>query len=200
VRYIGNRSSGKMGYALAEEAMRLGARVILVTGPTALNAPNGSDVILVQTAEEMRSAVVSRLGEATMVIKAAAVADYRPKQAAAQKIKGKNAITLELEPTTDIAAEVSRLRKEQIVIGFAAETENVMTNARRKLAAKALDAIVVNDVSDPKIGFDSDRNAVTILTADDNIQVPEAGKHEIALVILRFAATLKQRRASHSTR
>ncbi len=200
VRYIGNRSSGKMGYALAEEAMRLGAKVILVSGPTALKAPKGAEVISVQTAEEMRAAVVSRLGSATMVIKAAAVADYRPKQAAAQKIKRTSAMTVELEPTADIVAEVSRLRKDQVIIGFAAETENVLANARKKLSAKSLDAIVVNDVSNPKIGFDSDRNAVTILTADDAIQVPEASKREVALAILKFAATIKQRRSTHSTR
>jgi phosphopantothenoylcysteine decarboxylase/phosphopantothenate--cysteine ligase len=200
VRYIGNRSSGKMGYALAEEAIRLGAKVILVSGPTALKAPKGAEVISVQTAEEMRAAVVSRLGSATMVIKAAAVADYRPKQAAAQKIKRTSAMTVELEPTADIVAEVSRLRKDQVIIGFAAETENVLANARKKLSAKSLDAIVVNDVSNPKIGFDSDRNAVTILTADDAIQVPEASKREVALAILKFAATIKQRRSTHSTR
>jgi phosphopantothenoylcysteine decarboxylase / phosphopantothenate---cysteine ligase len=198
VRYIGNRSSGKMGYALAEEALKLGAKVILVSGPTALAAPKRAEFISVQTAEEMRAAVMEQLSGATMVIKAAAVADYRPKQAATQKIKRKDAMTVELEPTADIVAEVSRSRKEQIIIGFAAETENVMVNARKKLAAKSLDAIVVNDVSKPNIGFDSDRNAVTILTADETIQVPESSKQQIALSILKFAASLKQRRGARS--
>lgn len=198
VRYIGNRSSGKMGYALAEAALKLGANVILVSGPTALKAPKGAEMISVQTAEEMRIVVMERLESASIVIKAAAVADYRPKQALAQKIKRKGAISVELEPTADIVAEIARLRKEQIIVGFAAETEDVMANARKKLAAKSLDAIVVNDVSKPNIGFDSDRNAVTILTADDAIQVPEASKQQVAQAILKFVASLKQRRVARS--
>jgi phosphopantothenoylcysteine decarboxylase/phosphopantothenate--cysteine ligase len=201
VRYIGNRSSGKMGYALAEEAMNMGAKVILVSGPTALNPPNGAEFFPVQTAEEMRAAVLSKLSLATIVIKAAAVADYRPKKKAEQKIKRKGSITVELEPTTDIVAEIAKKRKNQIIIGFAAETENVMSNARKKLSAKSLDAIVVNDVSKPGIGFDSDRNAVTIITADGASQVPEASKQQVAKSILQFIVSMKQSRtASHSIR
>jgi phosphopantothenoylcysteine decarboxylase / phosphopantothenate---cysteine ligase len=196
VRYIGNRSSGKMGYALAEAAQSMGARVILVSGPTALKAPSGCEVISVESAEEMRNAVLKFLPEATVVIKAAAVADYRPKQAAAQKRKRKGPVSLELEPTADIAAEVGARRTNQLLIGFAAETENALENARKKLAAKSLDAIVVNDVSQPGIGFDSNRNAVTIISADEVVELPEAPKTEIAREILNFVAKLKRRRVT----
>src|SRR4051812_45897552 len=198
VRYIGNRSSGKMGYALAETAIAMGAKVILVSGPTALSAPKDAEMIRLQTADEMRAAVMSKLDAATIVIKAAAVADYKPKQAAAQKIKRKDAMSIELEPTADIVAEIARKRKNQIIIGFAAETEDVMANARKKLAAKSLDAIVVNDVSKPGIGFDSDRNAVTIVTNNDSVEVAEATKQEIAKSILQFVATLKKRPVKQS--
>ncbi len=137
VRYIGNRSSGRMGYALAEAALRRGARVLLVSGPTALQPPGAAEVVAVETAEEMRQAVLSRLGDATIIIKAAAVADYKPKQRSQQKIKRKGALSLELEPTSDILAEVASKRSSQIVVGFAAETENVLENARRKLAVQS---------------------------------------------------------------
>jgi len=197
VRYIGNRSSGKMGYALAEAALNMGAKVILVSGPVSLTPPKGAAMVQVQTAEEMRANVVENLAKSTIVIKAAAVADYRPKQVSKQKIKRKNDMTVELEPTVDIVAEISKRRKHQIIVGFAAETENVMENARKKLASKRLDAIVVNDVSQPGIGFDSDRNAVTIITADGTSQVPEASKKQIAESILRFIVSLKHSRTVH---
>lgn len=193
VRYIGNRSSGKMGYALVESAMRMGAKVILVTGPTSLHLPAGAEVIPVQTADEMQRAVLAKLPDATIVIKAAAVADYAPRQVSAQKMKRKGPMTLDLEPTADIAAEIGKRRKGQLLIGFAAETENALENARKKLQSKALDAIVLNDVSKPGIGFDSDRNAVTIVTHDSMRDIPEASKPEIAHEILKFAAVLKQK-------
>ncbi|MCU1307350.1 MAG: Phosphopantothenoylcysteine decarboxylase / Phosphopantothenate-cysteine ligase [Acidobacteriaceae bacterium] len=196
VRYIGNRSSGKMGYALAEAALRMGAKVILVSGPTALKPPEPVEFIAVQTADEMRTAVLSKLEQATIVIKAAAVADYKPKQVASQKIKRKGPLTLELEPTADIVAEVGQRRDRQLVIGFAAETENVIENARKKLNSKSLDAIVVNDISKPGIGFDSEDNAVTILTADREIEVPKASKQQIALEILKVVSSLEQRRSA----
>jgi phosphopantothenoylcysteine decarboxylase/phosphopantothenate--cysteine ligase len=196
VRYIGNRSSGKMGYALAEAALRMGAKVILISGPTALKAPEPVDFIAVQTAEEMRTAVLSKLENASIVIKAAAVADYKPKQVAGQKMKRKGPVTLELEPTADIAAEVGKRKGRQLVIGFAAETENVIENARKKLNSKLLDAIVVNDVSKPGIGFDSEENAVTILTAEREIEIPKASKQQIALEILKVVSSLKQRRST----
>ena len=192
VRFIGNRSSGKMGYALAEQAKRMGAEVILISGPVALNDPAGVRTVRVETAAEMREAVLRELPQATIVIKAAAVADYRVKQASKQKIKRKGPLTLELEPTSDIAAEIGARKKGQIVIGFAAETENALEHARKKLEAKSLDAIVLNDVSQPGIGFDSDANAVTILTRDQQIEVPQAAKSAIAERILKFTAELQR--------
>jgi phosphopantothenoylcysteine decarboxylase/phosphopantothenate--cysteine ligase len=194
VRYIGNRSSGRMGYALAEAALRMGAKVILVSGPTALKSPEPVELISVQTAEEMRNAVLGKLDQASIVIKAAAVSDYKARHIADQKMKRRGSITLDLEPTSDIVAEVGKRRSRQIVVGFAAETENVIENARKKLNSKSLDAIVVNDVSKPGIGFDSERNAVTILTADETIELPEASKLEIAREILKRVATMKHRR------
>ncbi len=191
VRYISNRSSGKMGYALAEAAVRRGAKVILVSGPTALAAPGDVYFVPVESASEMLDAVMARLNDATVVIKAAAVADFRPRQKAQQKLKGKNAFALDLEANPDIAAEVSARRRAQIVIGFAAETENVLENARRKLAAKKLDAIVANDISQPGIGMDSDRNAVTIITHSEVIEVPESSKREVAEKILDAAKKLR---------
>src|SRR5205085_5964202 len=150
VRYIGNRSSGKMGYALAEAALNMGARVILVSGPTVLKPPSAARTIFVQSAEDMRNAVMEQLPQASIVIKAAAVADYKPRHFAKQKIKRSvtGLSTLELEPTTDIVAELakSKQRESKIIVGFAAETENVLENARKKLLAKSLDVIVVNDV------------------------------------------------------
>ena len=164
VRYITNRSSGRMGYAIAEAALRRGAKVVLVSGPVSIQPPGGAEVVSVETAEQMRQAVLQRLDQSSVVIATAAVSDYRPKTAVRQKIKRSGPIALELEPTADILGEVARRRHDQVVIGFAAETENALENARKKLAAKSLDAIVVNDVSRPGIGFDSERNAVTIIT------------------------------------
>ncbi len=195
VRFIGNRSSGRMGYALAEAALRRGARVILVSGPTALKPPSAAEVVAVETAAEMREAVLARLPQSSIVIKAAAVADYRPKQTSEQKIKRRGALTLELEPTPDILAEVATRRTTQVVVGFAAETENVLENARKKLAAKAVDAIVLNDVSRQGIGMDSERNAVTILTPTEQIEVPETSKWEVAHRVLDAVVRLKQQRS-----
>src|SRR5205814_584600 len=145
VRYLTYRSSGRMGYALAEAASRRGARVLLVSGPTALTPPGAAELTQVESAEQMRQAVLELLPEATVVIKTAAVSDYRPKSAASQKIKRSGPMSLELEPTVDILAEVSRHKNSQIVVGFAAETQNALENARKKVASKSLDAIVVND-------------------------------------------------------
>jgi phosphopantothenoylcysteine decarboxylase/phosphopantothenate--cysteine ligase len=149
----------------------------------------------------MRDAVLVRFPDASVVIKAAAVADYRPRQTAAQKIKraGKG-LTLELEPTADILAELGAHRFEkQILIGFAAETENLIDHARGKLAAKHVDAIVVNDVSRPGIGFNSDRNAVTIITAEDSLEVPESSKFEVAQRVLDTVVKLRGARVSGSS-
>jgi len=193
VRYITNRSSGRMGYALAEAALRRGAHVLLVSGPTNIAAPNLAEVTRVETAEEMRSAVVQLLPQATIVIKTAAVSDYRPKTTASQKMKRTGPISLELEPTQDILAELAKKKSNQLIIGFAAETENILENARKKLARKSLDAIVVNDVSRDGVGFDSDRNAVTILTQDEVVEVPETTKWEVAQRVLDQVVKLRKR-------
>ncbi|HZQ69048.1 MAG TPA: bifunctional phosphopantothenoylcysteine decarboxylase/phosphopantothenate--cysteine ligase CoaBC [Terriglobales bacterium] len=199
VRYITNRSSGRMGYALAEAALRRGARVLLVSGPTALIPPGAAEVTRVDSAEEMRQAVLKLLPEASIVIKTAAVSDYRPKAAAAQKIKRTGPMALELEPTGDILAEISRLKSSQLLIGFAAETQNALENARKKLASKSLDAIVVNDVSREGVGFDSDRNAVIIITHDEAIEVPETTKWEVAQRVLDHVVQLRKRRTQPLT-
>jgi phosphopantothenoylcysteine decarboxylase/phosphopantothenate--cysteine ligase len=196
VRYLTNRSSGRMGYALAEAALRRGARVLVVSGPTSLTPPGAVEVTRVESTEEMRDAVLDLLPQASIVIKTAAVADYRPKSAAGQKIKHKGPMTLELEATPDILKELSSKKTSQIVVGFAAETENVLENARQKLLSKNLDAIVVNDVSREGVGFDSDRNAVTIITRDDVVEVPETTKWEVAQRVLDQVVKLRLQRKS----
>jgi phosphopantothenoylcysteine decarboxylase/phosphopantothenate--cysteine ligase len=193
VRYITNRSSGRMGYALAEAALRRGARVLLVTGPTAIAPPSAAELTRVETAEQMRNAVLRLFPQATIVIKTAAVSDYRPKAAAGQKLKRTGPLSLELEPTTDILADLAAKKTTQLIVGFAAETENVLENARKKLARKSLDAIVVNDVSREGVGFDSDRNAVTILTPDELVEVPETTKWEVAQRVLDQVVKLRRR-------
>jgi phosphopantothenoylcysteine decarboxylase/phosphopantothenate--cysteine ligase len=150
----------------------------------------------VESAEQMRDAVLNLLPQATIVIKTAAVSDYRAKSVSGQKIKRKGPLTLELEPTADILKEISLRKQSQIIVGFAAETENVLENARQKLASKRLDAIVVNDVSREGIGFDSDRNQVTIITDDEVIEVPETTKAEVAQRVLDQVVRLRQRRNS----
>jgi len=208
VRFLGNRSSGKMGYAVAEAALRRGAKVILVSGPTAQQPPGAAETILVETAQQMRAAVLEGWQRATMVIMAAAVADYRVQSTAAEKIKRNGPISLQLEPNPDILAELGVLRQElsvlreaeaahlPVLIGFAAETENLLANARAKLEKKHVDAIVLNDVSRPGIGFDSDRNQVTIVSATEEIQVAEASKLDIAQAILKAALSIRRRRSS----
>lgn len=193
VRYLGNRSSGRMGYALAEAAIRRGAKVILISGPTALKPPSAAETVQVQTAREMRDAVLAHLERSTVIIKAAAVADFTVRNAAGQKIKRTGAINLELEPTPDILKEIAARKGSRIVIGFAAETQNALENARKKLQTKSLDAIVLNDVSQPGIGFDSERNAVTILTPTDQINVPETSKWEVAHRVLDVVVTFRAR-------
>ena len=194
VRYLSNRSSGRMGYALAEAALRRGARVLLVSGPSAVTPPGAAEVTSVESAEEMRDAVLRLLPQASVVIKTAAVSDYRPKAAAGQKIRRKGPMTLELEATPDILKELSGRKESRLVVGFAAETENVLENARQKLVAKNLDAIVVNDVSHEGVGFDSDRNAVTIITGDEVVDVPETTKWEVAQRVLDELVRLRQQR------
>ena len=198
VRYIGNRSSGKMGYALAEAALRRGAKVILISGPTALKPSSAAEFTAVKTASEMRQAVLAHLERSTIVIKAAAVADYTVRNAAEQKIKRKGPLTLELEPTPDILAEVGAKKGTRIIVGFAAETENGLENARRKLETKSLDAIVLNDVLQPGIGFDSERNAVTIITRTGSENVTETTKWEVAHRVLDAVVRLKAERTARA--
>ncbi len=193
VRFLGNRSSGKMGYALAEAAERRGARVILVTAPTALHPPANVEVVPVTTTEDMRDAVLNRMNKATIIIKAAAVADYRPLRQAEQKMKRSGPLTIELEPTQDILAEaVARRRPGQLIVGFAAETQDALAHGRAKLARKGADAIVINDVSREGIGFDSDRNAVTFLTPTTAVELPEMSKRDLADRILEEILGLRR--------
>ena len=206
VRYLGNRSSGKMGYALAEAARQRGARVLLISAPTQVQPPAGCEMIPVITADEMHAAVLKNLPHVTLVIKAAAVADFRPRIQADQKIKRSGPITLELEPTEDILAEVVQRRNPgTLVIGFAAETNSPMEHGRSKLERKGADAIVLNDVSREGIGFESDRNAVTFLTPSTAIDLPEMSKRALADRILDEALALRHSRnvitetATHST-
>jgi phosphopantothenoylcysteine decarboxylase/phosphopantothenate--cysteine ligase len=195
VRFLGNRSSGKMGYAMAEAAERRGARVILVSAPTALRPPANCEVVPVTTTAEMRDAVLSRLDQATIVIKAAAVADYRARVPADQKLRRSGPLTLDLEPTEDIlAAVVERRRPGMLIIGFAAETHDALAHGRDKLLRKGADAIVLNDVSREGVGFDSDRNAVTFLTRDRSMDLPEMAKRELADHILDEVLTLRRPR------
>jgi len=194
VRYLTNRSSGRMGYAIGEAALRRGARVLLVSGPTSLTPPEAAEVTQVESAEQMRDAVFRLLPRASIVVKTAAVSDYRPKVTAGHKIKRKGVMNLELEATPDILQELSRNKTSQIVVGFAAETENVLENARQKLVAKNLDAIVVNDVAHEGVGFDSDRNAVTIITRNEVIEVPETTKWEVAQRVLDQVVRIRQQR------
>jgi phosphopantothenoylcysteine decarboxylase/phosphopantothenate--cysteine ligase len=185
VRFLGNRSSGKMGYAIAEAAMRRGARVVLVSAPTALAPPAGCAFVPVVSAEEMRVAVMEQLPCATVVIGAAAVADFRLPTVGGEKLRREGSLHLELEPTADILREVGAGRRPgTLVIAFAAETDASIGRAREKMLAKGADAIVLNDVSQPGIGFDSDRNAATFVTREDSVEIPEMTKGEVADAIL----------------
>lgn len=194
VRFVGNRSSGKMGYALAEAAQARGAKVILISGPSPLYPPSHVEVVKVTTADDMRNAVLSRMVEASMVIKAAAVADYRPVTVSEQKLKRTGPLTLELAPTEDILAEVVRRRKAgQLIVGFAAETENRVENGRAKLLRKGADAIVINDVSGRR-GIEADTNAATFLTRSTAIDLPEMPKRKLADRILDEMLALRRPR------
>jgi len=199
VRYISNRSSGKMGYGLAAAALRRGAQVTLIAGPTQLTPPPGAVFVPVQTAEEMREAVLQHLPSATVVIKAAAVADYRAQHPAAAKIKGKRDLTLELTPNPDILAEVAGRRTGAFIVGFAAETHDVAANARAKLESKGIDLLVANDVSQQGIGFDADENEVLLFDRWGGTRaLPRMPKTDAANMILshilavRAAASAKK--------
>jgi phosphopantothenoylcysteine decarboxylase/phosphopantothenate--cysteine ligase len=197
VRYLTNRSSGKMGYALADTAARRGARVVLVSGPTALETPPDVERVAVRSTAEMHNAVMAHLGPATIVVMAAAVADYRPSARRDQKIKRNGErLVLEFEPTVDILADVARVKGDRIVVGFAAETDHVAEHAQRKLAAKAADMIVANDVTAEGAGFDHDTNVVTIFTRDGRqMPLPRMSKRQVADKVLDRALEL---RGAHS--
>lgn len=200
VRFISNRSSGKMGYALAQAALDRGAKVILVSGPVSLEPPRGAEVVRVQTAAEMRDAVFSKLDAATVVIKCAAVADFRAAHPAAQKIKKQGKpVSLELNPVGDILAELGRTDLgNRLLVGFAAETENVIEYARRKLEEKNCDMIVANMVGAKSVGgegsaFESDANEVSmVMRGGEVIEVPRAPKREIADRILGQVVRLRR--------
>jgi len=203
VRFLTNRSSGKMGYAVAEAAARRGAKVALVSGPTSLETPQGVERVEVRSADEMQRAVQARFSTCTIAIFAAAVADYRPVEKSSQKIKrGKDALTLRLEPNPDILASVARDKGDRLVVGFAAETEHVAENARKKLTQKNADLIVANDVSKDGAGFDVDTNIVTLFSRDGrDLPLPCLSKAEVAQRILdealRLRGVLKSKPASH---
>jgi phosphopantothenoylcysteine decarboxylase/phosphopantothenate--cysteine ligase len=195
VRYISNRSSGRMGYALAAAAARRGAQVTLVSGPTALTPPPATIFLPVQTAEEMREAVLQHAAGAALVIKAAAVADYRVRRPAEQKIKGKRDLTLDLTPNPDILAEVARRATGAFIVGFAAETTDVAANARAKLEAKGIDLLVANDVSRRDIGFDAEENEVLLIDRwGGSRPLPRMPKSAVADAILDEIQAL---RAAH---
>jgi phosphopantothenoylcysteine decarboxylase/phosphopantothenate--cysteine ligase len=196
VRYISNRSSGRMGYAVAEAARRRGARTMLISGPTALTPPEGVEFVPVTTVAEMRQAVLKRWPEATVVVKAAAAADFRPQRRPAQKIrKAGTELTLVLEPTEDILSEITRDKGRRIVVGFAAETEDLLARAHAKLQAKHLDLIVANDVGGTENGFDSDYNVVTLLGSGGfQRPLPRMRKTDVAQEILNEVVRLRSQR------
>lgn len=205
VRYITNRSSGKMGYAVAEAAADRGAKVLLVSGPTSLEAPAGVELIAVRSADQMHRAVADRVGEASIAILAAAVADYRPAQPSSEKIKkSASEMTIALEPTTDILAELGRRKSQLLLVGFAAETNNMAENARAKLRAKNADLIVGNNVTSPGAGFDSDTNVVTLFARDGrDLPLPKLSKievaHRILDEVLRLRTVSGQSAAAHKS-
>lgn len=191
VRYISNHSSGKMGYALAQAAMEAGAKTVLISGPTALAAPERVELISVTTAEEMLQASLSQATECDVFIAAAAVADYRPAQVAAQKMKktDKDELTLTLVKNPDIVATIAALEQKPFTIGFAAESENVLEYAQQKLQRKKLDLIIANNISINGIGFNSDENAVTVIDQQQRMDISQRSKHQLAHELIKIVAT-----------
>ncbi|MBI4445194.1 MAG: bifunctional phosphopantothenoylcysteine decarboxylase/phosphopantothenate--cysteine ligase CoaBC [Acidobacteria bacterium] len=185
VRFISNRSSGKMGYAIAHEAAQRGATVTLITGPTYLPAPSGVRVLPVRSAVEMRDAVLSHFADADVVVMAAAVSDFTPVTVEAHKIKKATASSvLQLHPAPDILEEIGKLKQSQFLVGFAAETQNPLENARLKLREKRLDLVVLNDVSQPGVGFQSDYNQITVISPDGECEdLPLLPKHQVAQLL-----------------
>ena len=199
VRHISNGSSGKTGFALAEAARLRGAEVVLITGPTHLQAPPGITCVPVRTAVQMRDAVRDHFEAADVIIKSAAVSDFRPAAAVAEKVKKEDAsLTLTLERNPDILAELGAMKGHRVVVGFAAETSDLFANAQRKVNKKSLDLIVANDVSDPAIGFGSDHNRVHLIDAAGRVEpLPEMSKRALAEAILdRVQVVLTQRQGN----
>ncbi len=194
VRFLSNHSSGKMGYAIARAARLRGAEVTLVSGPTCLQAPWGVTAVAVESAQEMRDAVLARIADSTVIIKAAAVADYRPRLRAAEKIKKNVApLVLDLVKNPDILGELGQIKGERVLVGFAAETGDLLENAARKLAEKNLDMVVANDVSQEGAGFNVDTNIVKLLFRDGRLEdLPLMGKDELADLILDRVAEMRK--------
>lgn len=206
VRYVGNRSSGRMGFAVAAEARRRGARVTLVAGPTRLEPPAADDLVRVRSAADMHAAVMAAAERADVVIMAAAVADFTPASPASQKVaKGEAPLTLRLERTRDILAELGQMPSRRasgrpLLVGFAAETGNAAAKARDKRARKGIDLIVANDISQPDAGFEVETNAVTLIGADGEREVPVQGKDRVAAAILDHVEQLLRARAATPVR
>lgn len=188
VRFIANRSSGKMGYALSEQALAAGAEVTLITGPTSMAPPRGVKLIQVKTSADMQHAVQMEIANQTIFISTAAVSDYRVSQPSSQKIKRQEnqSLSLNLESTVDILESVRKINSKTFIVGFAAETENIIENAEKKRIKKGVDLMVVNDVSQTDIGFESDDNAVTVLSKRGAIDIGKASKRIIAGQLLRM--------------
>jgi phosphopantothenoylcysteine decarboxylase / phosphopantothenate---cysteine ligase len=185
VRFISNRSSGKMGFALAEAAVKAGHSVVLISGPVALENPQGAKVINVVSAEEMHKAVRAQIDSADVLIMCAAVSDYRPVSVHLKKMKKKpENLTLQLVPTTDILREIGNNKKDKFVIGFAAESDNLIENAKKKMSEKNLDMIVANPITESDAGFESDTNRVTMISKDGNSEKIEGPKTEIGKILV----------------
>jgi phosphopantothenoylcysteine decarboxylase/phosphopantothenate--cysteine ligase len=196
VRGLTNRSSGKMGYAVAQAAVERGAEVTLISGPVSIEPPVGVRTIPVRSAAEMYEKVMEHLPAATILVMAAAVADYRPVLQSSQKVKKEgNPLLLELEPTEDILAAAGRRKKGKFVVGFAAETEDVLQNARKKLLAKNADLIIANDVLAEGAGFDVDTNRITIVGRDREDELPLMSKKDAAVRIIDAVLDLKRARS-----
>lgn len=196
VRFISNRSSGKMGYAIAQAALEAGHEVVLVSGPVALAAPQGAALVRVNSADEMYDAVHAHLAGIDIAVLCAAVADFKPARYIDRKIKKTDGIpVIELVPTRDILASLGALREKKILLaGFAAETNDLEKNARAKLAKKQCDAIIGNNVSAPGLGFESDENELTIFIPDQNSKVlPRAAKAELAKSLVKILCAMKQK-------
>ena len=194
VRYISNRSSGKMGYAMAEAAIEAGHGVVLISGPVSLTPPRGAKLISVLTSDEMYDAVHRHVGDCDVLVMCAAVADYKPARVSAQKIKKRDeSLSLELIPTRDVLASLPQDR-QFLAVGFAAETNNVEENARKKLRAKACDLVVANDVSDPNSGMEADENEVTIFFRDGEMKkISRAPKKILARELIKIFANEREK-------